>query len=69
VELEESVPEQENEQWYDVGVLGAFLSSVGGVVTTLRALVVALAYLGPYLLVFGLPVGAVGYVVYRRRGS
>ena len=65
VDLEEPVADQPSEQWYDVGVLGAFLSSIGGVVTALRALVVALAYLGPYLLVFGLPIGAVGYAAYR----
>ena len=69
VELAESVPEQPNEQWYDVGVLGAFLSSVGGVVTALRALVVGLAYLAPYLLVFGLPLSAVGYAAYRWRAG
>ncbi|WP_435078891.1 DUF4349 domain-containing protein [Halococcus sp. AFM35] len=65
VDLEEPVADQPSEQWYDVGVLGAFLSSVGGVLTALRALVVALAYLGPYLLVFGLPIGTVGYAAYR----
>lgn len=69
VDLAESVPEQPNEQWYDVGVLGAFLSSVGGVVTALRALVVGLAYLAPYLLVFGLPLSVVGYVAYRWRAG
>jgi TolA-binding protein len=69
VDLEEAIPEQESEQWYDVGVFGAFVSSVGGVVTALRALVVALAYLGPYLLVFGLPLSVVGYAAYRRRGE
>lgn len=69
VELAESVPEQPNEQWYDVGVLGAFLSSVGGVVTALRALVVGLAYLAPYLLVFGLPLSVMGYAAYRWRAG
>ncbi|WP_049998462.1 DUF4349 domain-containing protein [Halococcus sediminicola] len=69
VDLAESVPEQPNEQWYDVGVIGAFLSSVGGVVTALRALVVGLAYLAPYLLVFGLPLSVVGYVAYRWRAE
>lgn len=67
VELGESAPEQRGGQWYDAGVLDAFLASIGGVVTTLQAMVVALAYLGPYLLVFGLPVAAVGYAAYRRR--
>ena len=52
--------------WYDVGVIDAFVDSIGGVVTTLRAAVVALAYLAPYLLVFGVPL-LLGYLVYRRR--
>lgn len=69
VELTEPTPEQSVERWYDTGVLDAFVSSVGGVVTTLRAMVVALAYLAPYLLVFGLPAGAVGYAAYRRRSG
>jgi hypothetical protein len=69
VTLSESAPEPRTEAWYDAGVLGAFLASVGGVITTLRAVVVALAYLAPYLLVFGLPAGTVGYLAYRRRGK
>ena len=69
IELAEPVADQPDEQWYDVGVLGAFLSSVGGVGTALRALVVALAYLTPYLLVFGLPLSVVGYAAYRWRGD
>ena len=69
VELTEPTPEPAVERWYDVGVVGAFLSSVGGVITTLRAVVVALAYLAPYLLVFGVPVAAVGYLAYRRRSQ
>ncbi|EMA43097.1 DUF4349 domain-containing protein [Halococcus saccharolyticus] len=52
--------------WYDIGVLDAFLSSIGGVATTLRAAVVGLAYLAPYLLVFGAPL-VLGYLAYRRR--
>ncbi|WP_273837712.1 DUF4349 domain-containing protein [Halococcus sp. PRR34] len=52
--------------WYDSGVLDAFLSSIGGVVTTLRAAIVGLAYLTPYLLVFGVPL-VLGYLAYRRR--
>ena len=54
------------EAWYDVGVIDAFVDSIGGVVTTLRAAVVAVAYLAPYLLVFGVPL-LLGYLVYRRR--
>ncbi|WP_396612546.1 DUF4349 domain-containing protein [Haloferax sp. S1W] len=40
-------------QWYDVPVLQAFFESVDGVFVTLRAMVVALAYVLPYLVVFG----------------
>ncbi|HET7324095.1 MAG TPA: DUF4349 domain-containing protein [Halococcus sp.] len=69
VELREPIPEPTVEAWYDIGVLDAFLASIGGVITTLRAIVVALAYLTPYLLVFGVPAVAVGYVAYRRRGE
>ena len=54
------------EAWYDVDVIDAFVDSIGGVVTTLRAAVVAVAYLAPYLLVFGVPL-LLGYLVYRRR--
>ena len=56
------------EAWYDVGVIDAFVDSIGGVVTTLRAAVVAVAYLAPYLLVFGVPL-LLGYLVYRRRAT
>jgi hypothetical protein len=69
VELAEPAPTPTTEAWYDIGVLDAFLSSIGGVITTVRAMVVALAYLAPYLLVFGVPVVAVGYGAYRRRGE
>lgn len=48
--------------------LGAALAdSVGGVVVTLRALAVTLAYGLPYALVFGIPLAGVG-VAARRRG-
>lgn len=69
VELSEPAPEPTRETWYDTGVLDAFLSSIDGVITTLRAMVVALAYLGPYLLVFGLPLVTIGYAGYRRRAD
>ena len=53
--------------WYDTGVVAAFLGSVDGVLTVLRAAGVGLAYLAPYLLAFGLPaVGAAALL--RRRG-
>jgi hypothetical protein len=62
---------RDRQRWYDVGLVAAFLESVGGVATTLRALAVGLAYAAPYLLVFGLPVvGAVaGLLRWRRRRS
>lgn len=40
-------------QWYDTPVLEAFSDSVNGVFVTLRAVVVALAYALPYVVVFG----------------
>ncbi|SEL73626.1 DUF4349 domain-containing protein [Haloferax larsenii] len=40
-------------QWYDVPVLQAFFDSVSGVFVALRAMVVALAYALPYIVVFG----------------
>lgn len=69
VELREERPEPTVERWYDVGVIGAFLASVDGVGTTLRALTVGLAYSLPYLFVFGAPVGAVAVVWRRRRNG
>jgi len=69
VELREEQPEVQAEQWYDVGAVGAFLESVDGVVVTLRALVVAFAYAMPYLVVFGVPIGAVAWVRRRRNGG
>ena len=58
-------PEEPSTTWYDTGLVAAFLSSVSGVATAVRALAVAVAYLAPYALVFGLP--AVGGVVAWRR--
>jgi hypothetical protein len=62
-------PEPEPEAaWYDTGLVAAFLESVSGVTTTLRAMAVATAYLAPYLIVFGTPIA--GIAAYRRyRGS
>ena len=62
-------PEPEPEAaWYDIGLVAAFLESVSGVTTTLRAMAVATAYLAPYLIVFGTPIA--GIAAYRRyRGS
>jgi hypothetical protein len=53
--------------WYDTGVVAAFLDSVDGVVTAVRAVAVGLAYAAPYLLAFGLPVAGAALLV-RRRG-
>ena len=58
-------PEEPSTTWYDTGLVAAFLSSVSGVATAVRALAVAVVYLTPYALVFGLP--AVGGVVAWRR--
>ncbi|PSP81252.1 DUF4349 domain-containing protein [Halobacteriales archaeon QS_4_69_225] len=61
-------PEEPSTTWYDTGLVAAFLSSVNGVATAVRALVVAVAYLAPYALVFGLPAVG-GGVVWRRLRS
>ncbi|WP_435153501.1 DUF4349 domain-containing protein [Haladaptatus sp. DFWS20] len=53
--------------WYETGVLAAFLDSVDGSLVMLRAIVVGVAYLLPYLVVLGIPVG--GVYVWRRRNS
>jgi len=53
--------------YHETGLVSAFVSSVNGVVVTVRAIGVTVAYLAPYLLVFGLPVGLVGVGLYRSR--
>ena len=73
VELAEPRPEPDRpvpDRWYDVGVVAAFLESVNGVVTAVRAIVVAVAYALPYALAFGGPLAA-GYAVlwWRRRAG
>lgn len=70
VRMEEPRPEPdpvEIDRWYEVGVLSAFLESVDGVIVTLRALVVSVAYILPYLLVFGVPVVAGVVAIWARR--
>lgn len=70
VTLREERPEYtppEQEKWYDTGVVTAFLESVDGVVVTLRAIVVGLAYVLPYVVVFGLPVFGTAALVRRLR--
>lgn len=69
VEVAEEPPERDEPEeaaWYDTGVAAAFLESVDGVTTTVRAIVVGLAYAAPYLLAFGVPVVGVAYVAGRR---
>lgn len=72
VRLEEPRPERDPpdvERWYDTPVVEAFLESVNGVVTTVRALTVFLAYALPYIVVFGVPLIVIGGVYWRRRNG
>lgn len=55
-------PPNNPSQFHETPVLGAFLASVDGVIVTVRAIVVALAYALPYLLVFGTPLVGAAYV-------
>jgi hypothetical protein len=69
VEIREERPDPGPvEQWYDVPLVQAFLESVSGVGTTLRAIAVVAAYAAPYAIAFaGPPVLLVfGYLAYRR---
>lgn len=70
VDIREERPDRlgVDEKWYDIGFVGAFLESVNGVVVALRAGVVILGYVLPYLLVLATPVGLVGGVLAWRRG-
>ena len=61
----ESGPD-ELEAWYDIGVSAAFLESVSGVGTALRAAVVAVAYATPYVATVAVPLTVVGVVIARR---
>lgn len=71
VHLREPEPEVERaaepapDAWYETPAIAAFLESVHGVVVVLRALIVTLAYLAPYALVFGVPL--LGAAWWRRR--
>ncbi|GAB6860111.1 DUF4349 domain-containing protein [Haloplanus litoreus] len=68
VELSEPRPDRPApDQWYDTPVVAAFLDSVGGVGVALRAMVVAGAYVAPYLLVFLTPFVVAGGLLYRYR--
>lgn len=69
VELNEPSPTREKpKQWYETGILDAFVSSVNGVIVAVRALFVGGAYATPYLIVFGLPLLGIITVLRRRRG-
>jgi TolA-binding protein len=70
VDIREERPDRlgVDEKWYDIGFVGAFLESVNGVVVALRAGVVLLGYVLPYLLVLATPVGLVGGLFAWRRG-
>jgi cell division protein FtsB len=71
VRLREPRPEPDRpgpDAWYDVPLLSAFLESVNGVIVTIRAVGVAIAYAVPYVIAFGVPLAALGYGLRRRRG-
>ncbi|NHX36115.1 MULTISPECIES: DUF4349 domain-containing protein [Halolamina] len=67
VELREERPDvdYDTDNWYDTGVVAAFLESVDGAIVALRALVVGIAYALPYLIAFGVPLFALG-IVFKR---
>ncbi|WP_227354349.1 DUF4349 domain-containing protein [Haladaptatus salinisoli] len=58
----------DEKSWYDAGVLAAFLDSVDGTFVVLRAMVVGAAYVLPYLVVLGIPVGG-AFALWRRSNS
>jgi hypothetical protein len=70
VDIREERPDRlgVDEKWYDIGFVGAFLESVNGVVVALRAGVVILGYVLPYLIVLATPVGLLGGALAWRRG-
>jgi cell division protein FtsB len=69
VEIHEPRPEPvvRNVPFHETGLVSAFLASIDGVVVAVRTTAVAFAYALPYLLVFGVPVGGLAAVLYRRR--
>lgn len=72
IHLAEESPEPtrdiEEQAWYDTGAITAFLESIGGVVLTVRAIAVGLAYVLPFAIAFGTPIlGSIA--VYRLRRS
>ncbi|MFW5918141.1 MAG: DUF4349 domain-containing protein [Haloferacaceae archaeon] len=69
VELDEQPDEEPRpgpEAWWETSVVSAFLESVSGVVTVVRALVVGTAYVLPYVLAFGTPFVLAGALAWRR---
>ena len=69
VQIDEREPEPASppgpDAWWETSVLGAFLSSVSDVVTTFRAMVVAAAYVAPFVIAFGTPVVGATYLGWR----
>jgi hypothetical protein len=65
-ERPDDLPTPGPDGWWETGVLDAFLSSVSGVFTVARAVVVGIAYVAPYVLAFGTPVVLGAYLVVRR---
>lgn len=53
--------------YHETPLGSAFLSSVNGVIVSLKTLAVTFAYLAPYLLTFGLPIAGGVFVIWRRR--
>jgi hypothetical protein len=70
VDIREERPDRlgVDEKWYDIGFVGAFLESVNGVIVAMRAGVVVVGYVLPYLIVLATPVGLLGSVLAWRRG-
>lgn len=71
VELREEPPERPTPTpqpgYADTTLGAAFVASVGGVVTALKAVAVTIAYALPYMFVFGVPLAGLGVAVARRR--
>lgn len=65
----EPTTDDDGQAFHQRSIVGAFLDSVGALVLLLETAVVAAAYLAPFALAVGIPVGAVGIVAWRRRGG
>jgi hypothetical protein len=70
VQINEQPPEPQPrpgpDGWWETGVITAFLTSVSGVLTVIRALIVGTAYVAPYVLAFATPVFLVSALAIRR---